>query len=136
MSSPLAKHRVNSICNKSVGAFKKENWKSKTQIILLIHDLILFGIYDFYSPVTFHVFHSSPFKNSCRSSKSLQKSSPDSVTVAEDGYFQNWYILTQLNPHFPLQLVKLSSIITQILAYTYIVQGLCLRKKRHYRKCL
>ena len=88
MSSPLAKYRVNSICNKSVRTSKRkiENLKPKSFYSFMT---ILFGIYDFYNTVTFHLFHSSPFKNSFSSSKSLQKSSPDSVTVAEEGDFQN-----------------------------------------------
>ena len=82
MSSPFAKYKVNSICNKSIRAFKKENCKSITPIILLIDDLILFDIYDFYNTVTLHVFHSCPIKNSCSSSETLQKFSPYSVNVA------------------------------------------------------
>lgn len=85
ISSPFAKYRVKSICNKSIRAFKKVNCKAKTLIILLIDDFILFGIYDFYNTVTLHVFHSCPIKNSF--SETLQKSSPDSVKVAEEGNF-------------------------------------------------
>lgn len=125
MSLPFAKYRVNSICNKSIRAFKKKIINLKPQSFLLIDDFILCVIYDFYNPVPLHVFHSHPIKNSCSSWKALQNclDSKQQRRISEIIILAHNYSL-----FFPT-ISKISLTITPNLTSIYTVQWLEIKNK-------